>query len=88
MTNMLNGSIAMASFVIAMFFLHYWKRTKDRFFVLFCISFLIQSFNRVLLVELPEASESSALFCSIRLLAYLLILFAILDKNRMNSPQK
>ena len=86
MNNMLNGAIAMAAFVIAMFFLNYWKRTKDRFFLLFFLSFLIQCLNRVLMVELPEASESSALFCTIRFFSYLLILFAILDKNRGKLP--
>jgi hypothetical protein len=86
MTNMLNGAIAMASLVIAMFFLHYWARTRDRFFLLFSLSFFIQCLNRVLMVELPGASESSALFYSIRFFSYLLILFAILDKNRGKYP--
>jgi hypothetical protein len=84
-TNMLNGAIAMAALVIAMFFLHYWIRTRDRFFLLFSLSFFIQSLNRVLMVHLPGIPESSALFYSIRFFAYLLILFAILDKNRNKS---
>ncbi len=86
MTNMLSGAIAMASFVIAMFFLQYWTRTRDRFFLLFSLSFFIQCLNRVLMVGLPGASETSALFYSIRVFSYLLILFAVLDKNRGKHP--
>ena len=86
MIHMLNGSISMASLVIAMFFLHYWTRTNDRFFLLFSLSFFIQSLNRVLMVLLPGASESSALFYSIRIFSYLLILYAVVDKNRGSYP--
>ncbi len=82
MINLLSGAIAMASLIIAMFFLHFWTRTRDRFFIFFSLSFFIQSLNRVLMVLLPGATESSVLFYSIRVFSYLLILFAVLDKNR------
>lgn len=87
MTNMLIGAIAMASLVISLFFLNYWTKTGDRFFLLFSLSFFIQCLNRVLMVQLPGISETSALFYSIRLVSYLVILFAVLDKNRGSNPQ-
>lgn len=82
MTQMLTGAIAVASLVAALFFLRFWRHTRDRFFLYFALSFLIEAANRVVLGVLVIADEDGAMFYSVRLVAYGLILLAIWQKNR------
>ena len=82
MDNFLIGIIAAMSLVIALFFLRFWRTTRDRFFLFFALSFLIEAINRALMVSVAGWLENSPSFYMIRLLAYLLIIVAILDKNR------
>lgn len=82
---MLLGAIAMACFVASLFFMRFWKTTRDRFFLLFALSFFIEGVSRVMLGSIDYSSEQEPLFYLGRLFAFLLILFAILDKNRVPS---
>ena len=81
MTLMLLGAVAMASFTSSLFFLRFWKTTRDRFFLFFALSFSIEGFGRVLLGLIEHSDEQEPLFYSIRLVAFLIILWAIADKN-------
>ena len=80
MRNLLLGAIAMASFVAGLYFFRFWKNARDRFFLFFAIAFWIDAIDRMILglVELPENIPSLYL---LRLAAFGLILFAIVDKN-------
>ena len=83
MNELVSGAIAMASIVIALFFLRFWRDSGDRFFLYFSLSFLVQAGHRMYLA-LTMASETQddiALHYSIRLLAYALILWAVMEKN-------
>jgi hypothetical protein len=82
MAQMLIGAIAAISFVIGAFFLRFWRVTGDRFFLLFALSFWLEAGNRVLLGILPQWREDAPTYYLVRLLAYALILGAIIDKNR------
>jgi hypothetical protein len=81
MNDILTGAIAMASLVIAMFFLRFWRNSGDRFFLWFALSFGIEGAHRVYAALSYQDSEDSPLHYLIRLLAYGLILWAILEKN-------
>jgi hypothetical protein len=80
MNDILTGAITMASLVIALIFLRFWRNTGDRFFLYFSLSFLIEGLHR-LYAALDNNSEDAPLHYLIRLLAYGLILWAILEKN-------
>jgi hypothetical protein len=83
MTNALLGAVAMASAVAGLFFLRFWRDTRDRLFLMFGLAFWTLSFNWIGLVALSDASvESRTPFYVMRLLAFLLIVVAIADKNR------
>lgn len=75
------GAIAMGSGVIALLFFRYWRSTRDRFFFFFALSFGIEAINRVHLAVARAANEETPLIYLIRLIAYALILIAIVDKN-------
>ena len=76
------GAIAMASFVSGAFFLRFWRRGGDRFFLLFALSFFFEGANRVAQALSSSPSEGSLGRYGVRLLAFSLILAAIIDKNR------
>ncbi|MBI3898961.1 MAG: hypothetical protein HY308_11795 [Gammaproteobacteria bacterium] len=82
MNEMLLGAIATASLVIGLFFFRFWRSTRDRFFLFFATSFWIEAGNRVLLGLTGGLREDTPWYYLIRLVAYSLIVIAILDKNR------
>lgn len=83
MNEILSGAIAMASLIIALFFLRFWRDSKDRFFLYFALSFLVQAGHRIYAVMpmVRDLYEENALHYTIRLVAYALILWAVLEKN-------
>jgi len=78
----LTGAIAMASLVASLFFLRFWRSTRDRFFLYFAMSFALEAANRMALGMMSLESENGPVYYLIRLMSYGLILFAILQKNR------
>ena len=81
MHQLLGGAVAMGSLTIALFFLRFWRTSRDRFFLYFALSFAIEGAHRVYTALLAETSESSPAHYLIRLAAYALILWAIIEKN-------
>jgi hypothetical protein len=76
------GLMAMAYLVVGLFFLSFWWQTKDRLFAYFCAAFWILAVQRIILTAVGETIETPWYMYSMKLLAYLLILSAIIDKNR------
>jgi hypothetical protein len=82
MAQFLLGAVAMASLVAATFFLRFWRKTHDRFFLLFAAAFLLEAINRLTLAAVGTVSEEhEPLFYLVRLFSFVLILIAIIDKN-------
>jgi len=82
------GAIVMASLTIALFFLRFWKSTHDRFFLFFATSFVLEAINRILIQLTIHQDEQQPLFYLIRLVAYGLILIAILQKNKRSTGKR
>jgi hypothetical protein len=81
-TPFLLGATAMASLVAALFFLRFWRETGDRFFLYFAVAFGMEGLNRSVLGLSTVSQETEPFFYLVRLVAFLLILAAIVDKNR------
>ena len=75
------GAISMGSAVAALLFLRFWRRTHDRLFLYFGASFLLEAINRAMFAWNGARSEEATLYYLVRLLAYGLILWAIIEKN-------
>jgi hypothetical protein len=86
MNNVLIGAIAMGSMVIALFFLRFWRNTRDRLFLYFALSFGIEAVHR-LYSAVSNDGEDSPLHYLVRLVAYGLIIWAILEKNLPPRPR-
>jgi hypothetical protein len=76
------GATLMAYAVAGFFFLRFWKQTGDRFFAIFGASFLMLGLQRLLVSLTPQDYENLPYLYIVRLLAYVFILVAIVDKNR------
>lgn len=76
----LNGVIAMGHATAGLFFLRFWKKTNDRLFGLFAVAFWMLGVIRVVMLVLGEPGDEHYLYW-LRLVAYLIILGAIVDKN-------
>ena len=76
------GALAMAFLAAGMFFLRFYMRTRDRFFLFFSVAFAMMSANQVALMALGEESEFRSYVYLFRLAAFVVILVAIYDKNR------
>lgn len=75
------GALAMGFAVAGLFFLRFWRESRDRLFLFFAISFFVLSASRLRYVWLPEHDVRGGYFYWVRLLAFAVILLAILDKN-------
>ena len=75
------GALVMACAVVGLFFIRFWRTTRDRFFLWFALSFLIEGINRFSLYAFAGLNDSSPIYYVIRLVAYGLIVWAILEKN-------
>ncbi len=82
MSDFLLGFTTMGCLTIALFFLRFWRSSGDRFFALFALAFLTFGVNRFVLLFLDEGDEARTAVYAVRLLAFLLIVAAIVDKNR------
>lgn len=88
MQDILLGAIAMASLVAALFFLRFWRSTRDRFFLFFALSFLVEGLSRAFLWPSIRGNDDEPIYYLVRLFSYGLILYAILDKNRPKRKDK
>jgi hypothetical protein len=76
-----SGMIAMGFAVCAVFFLRFWRRTKDTFFLVFSIAFLLLALNQALTSLLGLPLEERSWLYLLRLAAFLIIIAAIVRKN-------
>jgi hypothetical protein len=81
MMGFLSGAVTMGYVIAAVFFLRFWRRTADRFFCAFAVAFVLLALNQALAQWLGAADERVGYTYLLRVLAFLLILAAIVDKN-------
>lgn len=82
MYQLMTGMLMILSLVAALFFAVSWRRSGDRFFLIFALAFTLLGIERLILgiLNLPESPLLSIYI--VRLVAFLLIIIAIVDKNR------
>jgi hypothetical protein len=81
MRQFLLGAAVMASLVIGLFFLRFWRKSRDRLFLYFAIAFWLLGCNWLALASTNADELNTALYL-IRLAAFVVILVGIWDKNR------
>ena len=79
---LVSGALAMGYVVVALFFLHFWARSRDRLFALFSFAFGVLAVQRLAITLTRGAMEDQTVFYLLRLAAFVVIIVAIVDKNR------
>lgn len=81
----LGGAIAMGFAIAALFFLKFWRRTREVLFLAFSGSFLLLAVNQALLTLSGIPIEERSWLYLLRLAAFMLILAAMWWQNRRGS---
>ena len=81
MIEFLSGAVAMGFAVAAGFSARFWRKTGDRLFLAFAIAFVLLALNQAIAQWLGAADERVGYTYLLRVLGFLIILAAIVDKN-------
>jgi len=81
----LRGALALSCVVSALFFLRFWRISRDRFFLIFSLAFFVFAANWLVLAIEAPAHEGHHYYYVIRFVAFSMIAAAIVDKNRRSA---
>jgi hypothetical protein len=81
MIEFLSGAITLGFVVAAGFFLRFWRQTADRLFLAFAVAFVLFALNQGLASWLTVIIEPASVIYVLRVLGFIIILGAIVDKN-------
>ncbi|HET6572917.1 MAG TPA: DUF5985 family protein [Fimbriiglobus sp.] len=80
------GALAMGFAVAGLIFLRFWRDTHDRLFAFFALAFFILTVNRLGTGLYPQFAAQGDHLYWVRFFAFVVILLAIVDKNRTRTP--
>jgi hypothetical protein len=83
----LNGVSAAASLVAGLLFLRFWRDLRDRLFLGFALAFIMFAAHWWAISLLQPGVEARHWFYVLRLIGFVLILAAIVDKNRPTASR-
>jgi hypothetical protein len=81
MLTFLWGASALGCWVIGLFFLRFWRNTRDRLFAFFAAAFWVLGLSWVALVVVRPSDEARHIIYLVRVVAFLLLSYGIIDKN-------
>lgn len=82
MSSFLSGAVAFASMTCALFFLKFWFHVRDRLLAFFAASFFVFGIHWSAVALANPGADVRHYFSVMRLIAFGLIIVAIIDKNR------
>lgn len=82
MNDLVSGILIAVYAVIALFFLRFWSAGRDRLFALLALAFVVLAAQRLALAVTNATMEDQTVFYVLRLAAFVIIVVAIVDKNR------
>jgi hypothetical protein len=88
MKDFIGGALTVGFWVASLFFFKFWRKTHDRLFAIFALAFCMMGANRVLITLVKTDEARFPFFYVVRLIAYVLIIYAIVDKNRTSARQR
>ena len=88
MIDFLAGAVTLAYVVASVHFMHFWQRTSDRLFAAFALAFALFALNQFVVFTLGAGDERGNYAYILRVLGFVLILVAIIDKNLFARRQR
>lgn len=76
-----SGVLTLGFLAVGLFFLKFWRRTRDGLFLAFAVAFALLAANAAATTLLNVPSESQGYVYLLRLAAFVLIIAAVLRKN-------
>jgi hypothetical protein len=76
------AALATCAWVAGLFFLRFWRDSRDRLFLFFCFAFWVLALHWLGLFVVRPGEESRHYLYVLRLVAFVLIAVGIVDKNR------
>jgi len=84
----LAGALTAGSLVAALFFLRFWRETRDRLLAFFAGAFALLALQRVALTWAIVSQRDTTASYVLRLAAFVVLLIGILDKNRATATRR
>lgn len=85
MKSFLWGSLSTETTIAALFFVRYWRVSGDRLFGYFALAFAFMAINWIAVSIIDPKLEGTHYVYLLRLVAFILIIIGILDKNRRSG---
>jgi hypothetical protein len=81
------GVLAMASVTAALFFLRFWRESRERLFAFFALAFALLSANWIglAIINHPTDEVRQEYGYVVRLVAFVILIIGIFDKNRRSG---
>jgi hypothetical protein len=79
-----SGALGACYLIAALFFLRFWRQSRDRLFALFAAAFVMLALQRIGLALAVRYELQTTWAYVMRLAAFVIILYAIIDKNRQS----
>ncbi len=77
----LAGAATLGYLTASAFFVRFWRKTGERLFLAFGIAFMFLTLNQIVSTVLEAGDERTVYAYALRVLGFILILAAIVDKN-------
>ncbi|MFP5350814.1 MAG: DUF5985 family protein [Gammaproteobacteria bacterium] len=84
LVSLAGGALIFGYLIAGLFFLRFWRRTRDGLFAWFAIAFWLMAVNQLALAFLAFPEEEMHYIYLIRISAFILILWAVIWKNLRN----
>jgi hypothetical protein len=81
MIDFFSGAVTMAHLLIGLFFLRFWRNTRDRLFLFFGVAFALFATNQFAVAAFADSQDQVGYTYILRILGFIAILIAIIDKN-------
>jgi membrane-associated PAP2 superfamily phosphatase len=78
----LAGAVTLGFAISALFFLRFWRRTRDQLFLAFATAFAVLGIGQAFITFAHSDQEENAAVYLLRLSAFTVIIIAITMKNR------
>jgi hypothetical protein len=82
MKHFISGMLMMGYSIASLFFFRFWRDSRDRLFIFFGTAFALLAFHRVTLAAADHLPFAESTYYMLRVVAYVMILIAIVDRNR------
>jgi hypothetical protein len=82
LNNFIEGGVGVAYVLAAVFFVRFWRTTRDALFLWFAAAFALMALVRITLSAWDVIDEHRPYVYSMRLVAFGMIIAAIIAKNR------